>query len=405
MYESTFNDSMLYFIVGCLFILLNVKLNEKTTSQASTQVGSILSVVLLVQGIVILLFTSLCTLNRIYDLGETFTYKLVHGYVGAIMGYVSFVVPYCLFVLLKKYIGGNSFLKGAKNKLLFLIFILVSVFYFIDISTLIFQNCNNDLISFSILENLLLLMPVTQILFYIMCAKYLHRFFINTFEGSSASKKATLIAEILFIVSPIVATPFSGIYAYPICFAIMVCFVFVVQIVSQDRSVSIDFLTGLNNRKKLSRYLKRLFEKPAELDHNLNLIFIDINDFKSVNDTYGHNIGDKALMNLSNCLKKASSKYSCFLCRYAGDEFTVVLKHTILNSVDEYIKTVEFQIDELNKSGKLPFDLSISIGAVQYNESISNEEEFIAQADAKMYEEKQNYKARKEKQESPQFDL
>ena len=87
---------------------------------------------------------------------------------------------------------------------------------------------------------------------------------------------------------------------------ILVCMVFVMQLISQDRAVSVDFLTGLNNRKELMRYLGRLFEKTDELDQNLGLIFIDINDFKGINDTYGHNQGDKALLTVASCLKKAA---------------------------------------------------------------------------------------------------
>lgn len=50
--------------------------------------------------------------------------------------------------------------------------------------------------------------------------------------------------------------------------------VFVMQLISQDRAVSVDFLTGLNNRKELMRYLGRLFEKTDELDQNLGLILL-----------------------------------------------------------------------------------------------------------------------------------
>ena len=167
------------------------------------------------------------------------------------------------------------------------------------------------------------------------------------------------------------------------------------QLISQDRAVSVDFLTGLNNRKELMRYLGRLFEKTDELDQNLGLIFIDINDFKGINDTYGHNQGDKALLTVASCLKKAAFKKNCFICRYAGDEFTVVLKETTFFTVENYKSELQAQIDKLNSSGNLPFALSVSLGHVQYQERFTDFEEFLAQADQNMYTQKEAYKASK----------
>ena len=164
--------------------------------------------------------------------------------------------------------------------------------------------------------------------------------------------------------------------------------VFVMQLISQDRAVSVDFLTGLNNRKELMRYLCRLFEKTDELDQNLGLIFIDINDFKGINDTYGHNQGDKALLTVASCLKKAAFKKNCFICRYAGDEFTVVLKESTTETAQNYINTLEEELNKCNNSGHYAMTISLSIGHVQYSEKYITPDEFIAAADQLMYDQK-----------------
>lgn len=182
--------------------------------------------------------------------------------------------------------------------------------------------------------------------------------------------------------------PLGWYFILPCMLGILVCMVFVMQLISQDRAVSVDFLTGLNNRKELMRYLGRLFEKTDELDQNLGLIFIDINDFKGINDTYGHNQGDKALLTVASCLKKAAFKKNCFICRYAGDEFTVVLKESTTETAQNYINTLEEELNKCNNSGHYDMTISLSIGHVQYSEKYITPDEFIAAADQLMYGQK-----------------
>ena len=86
---------------------------------------------------------------------------------------------------------------------------------------------------------------------------------------------------------------------------------------------------------------------------------------------------------------------NCFLCRYAGDEFTVVLKETTSFTVENYKSELQAQIDKLNSSGSLPFALSVSLGHVKYQGRFTDFDEFLSQTDQNMYTQKEAYKASK----------
>ena len=120
---------------------------------------------------------------------------------------------------------------------------------------------------------------------------------------------------------------------------------------------------------------------------------LDIDFFKKINDTFGHNFGDKALLTISKCMKKSAFDKDCFLCRYAGDEFTVVIKEKTLNTVDSFIKSLMDNLEEENNFGALPFKISLSLGVVGYSEQYKTLDDFIAAADEAMYTEKQKSKA------------
>ena len=91
-------------------------------------------------------------------------------------------------------------------------------------------------------------------------------------------------------------------------------------------------------------------------------------------------------------MKKSAFDKDCFLCRYAGDEFTVVIMEKTLNTVDSFIKTLLDNLEEENKFGSLPFKISLSVGVVGYSEQYKTLDEFIAAADEAMYLEKQKAK-------------
>lgn len=386
------NVSLFYFAVACVFILYSVLKNENTSATVSLKVNANLTKLLFVNGIILVVYFFISILIVRYSLHDNAPLRTFFCILGFTVGFCSYLYPYYLFILFKKYVYGQNFLKGTLRKLLFLLFVLTSIIYLYIALRVTYLYYIGEFISDRYFEYLMII-PLVCVINYLCVIKDLHRFLNDLFVNSFISRKFGIGIEVLVIIGPIISFILGWVILAPITFGLFVAFVFLVQIVAHDKAVSIDFLTGLNNRKELIRYLSRMFDKSSVLDNNIHMIFIDINDFKKINDTFGHNFGDKALLTLSKCMKKSAFDKDCFLCRYAGDEFTVVIKEKTLNTVDSFIKSLMDNLEEENNFGALPFKISLSLGVVGYSEQYKTLDDFIAAADDAMYTEKQKSKA------------
>jgi diguanylate cyclase (GGDEF)-like protein len=150
-----------------------------------------------------------------------------------------------------------------------------------------------------------------------------------------------------------------------------------------------DALTKLYNSRHFYGQLRHEIDRSNRYGHPLSLLLLDIDRFKTYNDTYGHLEGDKVLIKIGetvrSCLRKMDSAY-----RYGGEEFTVILPETVgdeAETVGHRIRTA-VQADPFVPLGHEPITITISIGVTQYvqNEDISN---FIQRADKAMYMSKQ----------------
>ena len=386
------NVSLFYFAVACVFILYSVLKNENTSATVSSKVNANLTKLLFVNGIILVVYFFISILIVRHSLHDNAPLRTFFCILGFTVGFCSYLYPYYLFILFKKYVYGQNFLKGTLRKLLFLLFVLTSIIYLYIALRVTYLYYIGEFISDRYFEYLMII-PLVCVINYLCVIKDLHRFLNDLFVNSFISRKFGIGIEVLVIIGPIISFILGWVILAPITFGLFVAFVFLVQIVAHDKAVSIDFLTGLNNRKELIRYLSRMFDKSSVLDNNIHMIFIDINDFKKINDTFGHNFGDKALLTLSKCMKKSAFDKDCFLCRYAGDEFTVVIKEKTLNTVDSFIKSLMDNLEEENNFGALPFKISLSLGVVGYSEQYKTLDDFIAAADEAMYTEKQKSKA------------
>ena len=147
-----------------------------------------------------------------------------------------------------------------------------------------------------------------------------------------------------------------------------------------------DDLTQLPNRNYFNQVLKDVFLNP-ELREHAALVFIDSNNFKAINDKYGHPIGDEVLRETALRLK-ASTRQNDFVARLSGDEFAIVLKS--VHQVEHLISIAENLIKccaepLIYKDHVVPFSFSIGIAIAK---EASSPEDLIAQADQAMYKAK-----------------
>lgn len=156
----------------------------------------------------------------------------------------------------------------------------------------------------------------------------------------------------------------------------------------QQRQVTRDGLTGLNNRRRLEQYLIELDEQNWG-GVSCHLLLMDVDRFKKINDTYGHLVGDQVLKQVAEQLKRTFGNSKAFLARYGGDEFIVILKGKSEAQVAADIKTLRNAIAKINWGDGSPWKIAISVGCARYKEiPMESARELMALADARMYEEK-----------------
>jgi diguanylate cyclase (GGDEF)-like protein len=149
-----------------------------------------------------------------------------------------------------------------------------------------------------------------------------------------------------------------------------------------------DDLTGLFNSRQFNNHITQEIDRSNRYFRPLSLILLDIDNFKSLNDTYGHLFGDKILSGIGKIIKSAI-RIQDTAYRYAGDEFTIILPETELEKAIAVAERVRQAIENETQllSHPKPLTVTVSIGVVEY---LADEEikSFVHRADSAMYESK-----------------
>lgn len=151
---------------------------------------------------------------------------------------------------------------------------------------------------------------------------------------------------------------------------------------------TIDSMTGLNNRRYFFELGIKMFQKAKSNNKNLCSLLLDIDNFKDINDTYGHNIGDLAIKFFAKKIETYNN-HDCIVGRLGGDEFVFL----IYGKDDKFIKDIIAKIkDDISilyiKEQDLTLNMTTSIGYTFLNEKTQTLDELILESDCKMYEEK-----------------
>lgn len=143
-----------------------------------------------------------------------------------------------------------------------------------------------------------------------------------------------------------------------------------------------DYLTGLYNRRFIEEIFPKLISSVNKKSEQLSISILDCNDFKQINDTYGHKSGDIILKNISTILIN-SSKESDIIARWGGDEFLIISPYSDQEVTEVMIKRIEKGLRELSqKTGK---KISVSAGTAIYPIDNKEMDGLIKIADKNMY--------------------
>ena len=151
-----------------------------------------------------------------------------------------------------------------------------------------------------------------------------------------------------------------------------------------------DMLTQLCNRMQFDNYLTREMDKVKRYGGTFSVIYFDIDNFKQINDQYGHLMGDKVLSSLASHIENVKRKSDIF-ARYGGDEFIILAPSTNLESAEKQARLLKKSVEEL-QIDNLP-KLSCSFGVTEFSEEHHNNNVLIDVVDQALYAAKQKGRA------------
>ncbi|MCO5143836.1 MAG: GGDEF domain-containing protein [Oligoflexia bacterium] len=154
-----------------------------------------------------------------------------------------------------------------------------------------------------------------------------------------------------------------------------------------------DKLTTLYNRKYISEVLEAEFKRAKALHSNLSLIMFDIDNFKSINDTYGHDCGDYVLTTLGSQIKSAGLRERDLAGRYGGEEFMVILTNSTSEQALEVAERIRKKIEDYQFTyDDQTIPVTISLGVSTISKDFNDSKDLYKSADKALYKSKKSGK-------------
>ena len=218
---------------------------------------------------------------------------------------------------------------------------------------------------------------------------------IYSFEQSFSNKQVKLKKEyrlpLLFIIIPSATAilegilPLSPIVSLGIFLPIHFAFLEI-----QNSEIYSDALTGLNNRRRMEIFLQDMIHGAME-EKPFRIHMIDVNDFKQVNDKFGHIVGDRTLQLVADALHNVSDKLHGFCARYGGDEFVL-----IVSDEADVQEAIQNEVNALRqKCADLIPTISVCTGCATCRSGAITAAQLIAQADEQLYIQKEIFHGRR----------
>jgi diguanylate cyclase (GGDEF)-like protein len=154
-----------------------------------------------------------------------------------------------------------------------------------------------------------------------------------------------------------------------------------------------DPLTGLPNARALSLRFEEEASRARRMDRTFQVVMLDLDEFKSVNDNYGHKVGDKMLREVANLIQKQLREYD-FLARYAGDEFVAIVQEVADSEVDELCQRIERVVSQffLAVGRDQQARVGISVGTATFDRDGDTLDQLLIAADDQMYRMKSSHR-------------
>lgn len=314
------------------------------------------------------------TLSFIIDAHPGFIFHILQYISNTISSASSGIIGYCWCLFVEYHIHRNFKRIKKKSRILAVPLIIATILIFINLlgTGIIFDISK---------ENVYTRGPMNFILYIFVFVYY-----IESIYTVQKAKNDSILVEFFpiyfFIIPCMIGTMIQGFFFGISTIWLCVAIAFIIVYIEIQISISfIDDLSGLYNRKYMNHYLDKLQNDKTKRVYGF---LMDINDFKTINDIYGHLKGDQAIIQFGKILQHSIDKDSVAI-RMGGDEFVIF---AILKSNEEALalkKHIEQNVRQFNTNSTEPFHLSFSIGIAKYSGNI---ETFLSSMDDSMYEAK-----------------
>ncbi|MFT4144148.1 MAG: diguanylate cyclase [Mobilitalea sp.] len=208
------------------------------------------------------------------------------------------------------------------------------------------------------------------------------------FKNRKRIEKRYYLSMLVFILPITVGATLQILfYGWALAWSGMMVSLLIIYFNIQDSSLNTDYLTGVYNRRQLDKYLEVKIKNSTEYS-TFSAMLIDLDGFKKINDTFGHNIGDEAIKDAAYIIKK-SLKRDDFVARYGGDEFFAILDSSDKTVLEIAVERMKRNVDRFNEESQKEYKLSFTIGYAVYDYKVRMKaDDFSKYIDSLMYSNK-----------------
>lgn len=222
-------------------------------------------------------------------------------------------------------------------------------------------------------------------------------FIISLYYIFSNFRKYTFSERILFSMMFIIPAFFTIIQiknpTYLTIWSSTAIIVVITFIIILNDQIYRDSLTGLENRWAYEQYIQKINDKNFKKIH---MIYMDIDNFKAINDRFGHNEGDEALKIFAKFIIENFQLRHKKILRIGGDEFLIIIEEDQLEKISECLKNLIEKTDEYNNKKTKAYRIEFSYGIEKYSDAFESMNQLMDYVDHMMYKHKQSKKKIKE---------
>jgi len=221
-----------------------------------------------------------------------------------------------------------------------------------------------------------------------ICYAFFFYVFFFTVKNRSRIEKRIYVPLLLFPLPPVIGGILQSIfYGTSLNWSGMALSVLIIYFNIQNENLNTDYLTNVYNRRQFDQYVIGKIQSSSE-SRSFSVILIDLDQFKSINDTYGHATGDEVLQTAAALLRQCLRKND-FIARYGGDEFCVVLDIDNKKELEEIVGRINLFFERFNRNYKKSYEINLSMGYDVYDTRLNQDyETFLKHVDKRMYEAK-----------------